>query len=387
MEVKYEDEDLALILLCSLPSSYSHFRDTILYSRDTLTLQEVYEALHAKERMKDMVSTEVSSSKGESLMVRDRPTEKNDSKGKNFRNSRSKSRSRHSKSCKYCKKDGHDISECYKLKNKEKRAANQNFKPNQDDEGKAAYAAENTSNGDVLVVFAGCAKTNDEWILDTACTFHMSPNRSWFTNYQPVEGGSVMMGDDSPYKIVGIGSIQIKMFDGVVRTLADVRHVPGLKMNLISLSTLDLKGYKYSGEGGVLKVSKGALVVMKADIKSANLYHLRGTTVTGNSNVTSSSSSDSTNLWHMRLGHMSELGLTILSKKGLLDDKCVDKLKFCEHCIFGKHKRVKFNTSVHTTKGILDYVHADLWGPSQEECHTPKPSFIKRENWRKTFGG
>jgi hypothetical protein len=39
-------------------------------------------------------------------------------------------------------------------------------------------------------------------------------------------------------------------------------------------------------------------------------------------------------------------------------------LEFCEHCIFGKHKRVKFNASVHTTKGILEYVHADLWGPS-----------------------
>ena len=40
MEVKYEDEDLDL-LLCSLPSSYASFRDTILLSRDELTLAEV----------------------------------------------------------------------------------------------------------------------------------------------------------------------------------------------------------------------------------------------------------------------------------------------------------------------------------------------------------
>ena len=38
MELKYNEEDLGLILLCSFPSSYSTFTDTILYSHDTLTL-------------------------------------------------------------------------------------------------------------------------------------------------------------------------------------------------------------------------------------------------------------------------------------------------------------------------------------------------------------
>ena len=32
MEVKYDEEDLRLILLCSFPPSYSTFRDNILYS-------------------------------------------------------------------------------------------------------------------------------------------------------------------------------------------------------------------------------------------------------------------------------------------------------------------------------------------------------------------
>jgi hypothetical protein len=30
MEVSYDDEDLGLLLLCSLPSSFANFRDTIL---------------------------------------------------------------------------------------------------------------------------------------------------------------------------------------------------------------------------------------------------------------------------------------------------------------------------------------------------------------------
>jgi hypothetical protein len=46
MEVKFDDEDLSLLLLlCSLPTTYNNFRDTILYSHNELTMAEVYEAL------------------------------------------------------------------------------------------------------------------------------------------------------------------------------------------------------------------------------------------------------------------------------------------------------------------------------------------------------
>lgn len=42
-----------------------------------------------------------------------------------------------------------------------------------------------------------------------------------------------------------VGSIHIKMHDGVVRVLTNVRHVPKLKRNFISLGALDAKGYTY----------------------------------------------------------------------------------------------------------------------------------------------
>ena len=44
MEVKYDEEDLVLILLCSLPHSYLNFRNTISYSHDTITIEDVYDA-------------------------------------------------------------------------------------------------------------------------------------------------------------------------------------------------------------------------------------------------------------------------------------------------------------------------------------------------------
>ena len=108
---------------------------------------------------------------------------------------------------------------------------------------------------------------------------------------------------------------------------------------------------------------------MVGDMNSAKLYILKGSTLSGTTAVITNDDPSTTNHWHKRLGHMSELGMAELVKRELLKDCNMSKLPFCEHCVFGKHKRVKFNASVHTTKGTLDYVHADLWGPSR------KPSY------------
>ena len=37
-------------------------------------------------------------------------------------------------------------------------------------------------------------------------------------------------------------NIRLKMFGGVIRTLCDVRHVPDLRKNMLSLGTLDGNG-------------------------------------------------------------------------------------------------------------------------------------------------
>ena len=107
----------------------------------------------------------------------------------------------------------------------------------------------------------------------------MSPNRDWFTTYEPTNGGLVLMGNDAQCKVVGKGTITFKIHDGVTRTLTGVRHVPDLKRNLISLGTLESLGCKYTAESRVLKVSKGALVLLKA-IRSGSLYILHRTTIT-----------------------------------------------------------------------------------------------------------
>jgi len=50
------------------------------------------------------------------------------------------------------------------------------------------------------------------------------------------------MGDDHPCIMEGVGTIQIKMFDGIVSELKEVRYVPQLKRNLISVGALESLG-------------------------------------------------------------------------------------------------------------------------------------------------
>lgn len=70
------------------------------------------------------------------------------------------------------------------------------------------------------------------------------------------------------------------MHDGSVKTLENVRHVPSLDRNLISLGTLDSEGHKIVGQDGNLKVVKGALLVMRGK-KINGLYRLEGSSVRG----------------------------------------------------------------------------------------------------------
>ena len=49
VDLSIDDEDQALLLLSSLPKSYTTFKDTFHYRRESLTLDEVQAALNSKE--------------------------------------------------------------------------------------------------------------------------------------------------------------------------------------------------------------------------------------------------------------------------------------------------------------------------------------------------
>jgi transposase InsO family protein len=215
----------------------------------------------------------------------------------------------------------------------------------------------------MLSVSSSTDSLNNSWLLDSVCSFQVTPHRNWFDTYRSINCGSVRMGNDATCTIIGMRTIKIKMSDGVVRTLEEVRHIPDMRKNLISLGILDSKGYSYKSENGIMKVSKGAMVVMTGQKISSNVYKLLGNTILGGVAAVAESEDDDTLLWHMRLGHMSERGMRELHKRNLLTGIKLCKLDFCKYCIMGKQCRVRFKTATHKTNGILDYVHSDILGP------------------------
>ena len=120
------------------------------------------------------------------------------------------------------------------------------------------------------------------------------------------------MGDDRQCNMEGIGTVQIKMFDGMIRELKKVRYIPQLKRNLISVGALKILGLKVSIKDEILKMTKGSMVVLKG-VHQNNLYYLKGSTVTGQVATFTDTDDDSTKLWLMRLGRAGEKFLQALA--------------------------------------------------------------------------
>uniref|UniRef100_A0A2N9EWM8 Integrase catalytic domain-containing protein n=1 Tax=Fagus sylvatica TaxID=28930 RepID=A0A2N9EWM8_FAGSY len=155
------------------------------------------------------------------------------------------------------------------------------------------------------------ANPYDEWVIDSAASYHVTPRREFFTSYKAGNLGRVKMGNKSYADIVGISDICVETNTGYTLKLKDVRHILDMRLNLISISVLDKEGYE---------------------------SHL------GNAQ------DDSTlDLWHRRLAHMSKKGLQILAKKSLV--------LFAKEYVI-RHEKTVSGTSQHN--GVAERINRTI---------------------------
>ena len=54
--------------------------------------------------------------------------------------------------------------------------------------------------------------SNKEWILDNE--FRRTLSKSWFESYIAKEWGFVLLGNNKACRVIGIGTVKLRMFDG-----------------------------------------------------------------------------------------------------------------------------------------------------------------------------
>nr|GEY00211.1 retrovirus-related Pol polyprotein from transposon TNT 1-94 [Tanacetum cinerariifolium] len=282
IDVDIDDEDQELTLLTSLPPSYDNFVETLLYGRESLTLQDVLSSLNLRELKK--------------------------------------------------RKDAKDDGDINKKKST-------GFVKKSVGQGSGIHS-EGYDNGDLLMVVS--EERFLEWIMDSSGSFHMTSRRDFLFDFKEFNGGTILLGDNRACAIMGIGNVRVQMKDGSSFVLENVHYIPELKRNLIYLGTLDREGYTVKLQNKRVKVIKGSLMVLSGTMKGNYVYSLDGWVESGEASVGLQEKESLAQVWHKRLGHITKAGLHELEKREVLGNKGLGKLEFCENCVLGKLTR-EFN--------------------------------------------
>eukprot|EP00253_Pinus_taeda_P005426 PITA_05426 len=286
VDIKILDEDKCISLLCPLPDSWYSLVVAIGSNATALQFDEIVSSLLSEEM-----------------------------KWKNMEGQNGK----HVKVCWKCGKEGHFKRDC-------KSKALEKGKTSDD----APFAEGKTTadeGGDVYLDFPSSTHVDHEaWLIHSGASFHFTPHREWFLEYEKYDGGDIFLGDDRKARTIGYRKVKLKLQGGRIRTLPSVFHIPSLARNLIFGSKLDDAGAKTMFEKDTCKMVQEALVLMLG-VWIRTLCKLQGSTVIdgcNNSVVPKGGaenlvvSRENTMLWHQRLGHIGDKGLQILHHNGMV---------------------------------------------------------------------
>lgn len=206
--------------------------------------------------------------------------------------------------------------------------------------------------------------TETEWTSDTGASNHMTGKLGMLTNIRETCGTDhVIIGDGSSLPITGIGDSCIKQTNTTL-PLHNVLLVPNLTKNLLSVSQLTTQfpvNCEFSNVDFCVKERKTGQPLITGRRKG-DLYVLPTSPELHFSHRFKSGSAD---IWHQRLGHPQFSALQLLKNKGLIS--VLGSLKtehLCDSCQLGKLSKLPFYSSEHSSTGIFERIHCDLWGPA-----------------------
>jgi hypothetical protein len=166
-------------------------------------------------------------------------------------------------------------------------------------------------------------------------------------------------------KAVGSGTVSFHRESQPPMLLRDVLYVPGLKMNLISISTIEERRYEVLFRDGlVLLFCKGSSITSAKVIGTQHdkFYKLMYQPASALYHTTSSN--NLCELWHRRMAHLHHGALRILREIVIGVPKfSTEHQELCKGCALEKYTKTAFPSSDSRAADILDLIHSDVCGP------------------------
>ncbi|GKA67677.1 putative ribonuclease H-like domain-containing protein [Tanacetum coccineum] len=230
----------------------------------------------------------------------------------------------------------------------------------------------NTMVDPVLEIDCPHRSLKNKGIVDSGCSRHMTGNKAYLAEFQDFNGGPVAFGGSKGY-ITGKGKIKTGKLD-----FEDVCFVKELQhFNLFSVSQMCDKKNKVlftDSECLVLspefKLPDENQVLLKIP-RQNNMYSFNLENIVpsgGLACLIAKATTDESNKWHRRLGHVNFKNLNKLVKGNLvrgLPSKIFQNDHTCVACQKGKqHKASCKAKSVSSISHSLQLLHMDLFGPT-----------------------
>lgn len=196
-------------------------------------------------------------------------------------------------------------------------------------------------------------KSKNDWIVDSGASISLVSDLKLLTNARDCD--SILIGAVHGQSLQSnvCGSVKI---NGIV--LNRVYYVPGVKLNIISVSDLEDCGYQTMFADGMCRISKddyNASAFKLAD----KLYHL-----IADEALVYSTRLDTDELWHRRLGHPSDHVLRNTSDATVGLPAATARVSDCDVCAQSKAKTTPFpRVSFTEVDHVFDLIHMDLAGP------------------------
>ncbi|KAI5343245.1 hypothetical protein L3X38_011121 [Prunus dulcis] len=206
------------------------------------------------------------------------------------------------------------------------------------------------------------------WYLDSGCSNHMIGREDVLIDIDRNVIAKVAMGTGQLVDVIGKGSLMVETKMGR-KYIEEVLLVSGLKENLLSVGQMMKHGYFLifgDNKAEVYDDCSLSNLVARVHMKGNRSFPLK--LQTDLHVALTASISQSTLLWHRRMGHLNLQSLKLLQNEdmvlGLPEIKITNTV--CEGCTFGKHCRKAFpKEATNRATTPLELVHTDVCGPMQ----------------------